>query len=158
MSGGSNLGGGPYNGFSPQQTCLNYKDSEGTRIRRILRDSWNTSYATGEVNGHKRVITPFRAVNSRGDFLARVQYSCGGPNEVKQSYLYHHTKGFSGTRPNVCDDSGILPCASNSKFVVDSSDYITFKKQQAMNHTYNDLKNGGYTNSSYVPLMAVRRF
>ena len=137
--GGSKLGGGPYNGYSPKQTITNYKGSEQVMMRRILRDGWNTQYATGIVNDHSRVTTPFRAVNNLGDFLSRTQYSCGGPN------------------PTNCDGTGVPASSCNVKFVSDSSDFTTFKKQQAVNRNYNDLGFGGYNNGSYVNLMAVRR-
>ena len=133
------LGGGKFNGYSPKQTINNYKDSEQTLTRFVLRSGWNTQNAAGVINGRKRIITPFRAVNNAGDFLSRKNYSCGG-----------HT-------PSNCDNSGIPPAACNSKYVYDSSDYIKFRKQQAANQTYNDSTFGGFTNSSYVALMAVRR-
>lgn len=153
------LGGGPYNGYSPQQTVLNYKDSEGTRIRRVLRDSWNTQYATGTVNGFNRVATPFRAVNNLDDFLARENYVCGGPNPVKSSYLGKSLNFIAGSKKISCDGTGVGGSSCNPKFVSDSSDYTTYKKQQAINSNYNDLKFGGdQSNASFVPLLAVRRF
>jgi len=154
-----NTGGAPYNGYSPKQTVLNYKDSEQTRIRRVLRNSWNTQYAVGTVNGHKRITTPFRAVNNLGDFLSRENYVCGGPNPVKSSYLGRSTHSIAGTMVQTCDNSGVPGSSCNVKFVSDSSDYTTYKKQSAINKNYNDLKFGGdQHNASYVPLMAVRRF
>ena len=134
-----NLGGGKYNGYSPKQTINNYKDSEQSTIRFLLRTGWNTQNANSTINGRNRVITPFRAVNNAGDFLSRTNYSCGGPN----------TKN--------CDNSGIPPAACNTKYVYDSSDYIKFRKQQAVNRNYNDKSFGGYNNAAYVALMAVRR-
>ena len=136
---GSNLGGGNFNGYSPTQTINNYKDSEQTMTRTILRTGWNTQYANKVFNGRNRIITPFRAVNNAGDFLSRTNYSCGKLN------------------PTSCDNSGIPPAACNTKYVYDSSDYIKFRKQQAVNRTYNDKSFGGYNNASYVALMAVRR-
>lgn len=72
------LGGGPVPGYSPQQTINNYKDSEQTTTRRVLRKSWNTSFARGTYNNKGRITTPFRAINNSGDFLSRTQYACGG--------------------------------------------------------------------------------
>lgn len=153
--GGSNLGGGPFNGFSPQQTITSAKDSEHSTVRGILRRSWNGQFATGTSNGLKRITTPFRAVNNSGDFLARVNYSCGGPNPTNMD---KPGRGQSiGSIPQNCDGTGVQASSCNVKFVADSSDYTTFKKQQAMNKTYNDLGYGGYNNGSYVPLMHVRR-
>jgi hypothetical protein len=153
----SNLGG-PYNGYSPQQTINNFKDSSQVMTRRILRDAWNTSYATGKVNGHTRVTTPFRAVNNSGDFLGRVQYSCGGPNPINPGKPGIAWKGIMGTMWKNCDGTGVPASSCNTRFVPDSSEYITFKRQQAINQNYNDYSNGGDDhNASYVPLKAVRR-
>jgi hypothetical protein len=153
--GGSNLGGG-FKGISPKQTITNYKDSSQVMTRRVLTNAWNTSYATGTVNDKNRVITPFRAVNNSGDFLARPNYICGGPNQVNASKP--GWKGHIGSIISQCDGSGVPSSTCNVKFVADSSDYITFKKQQAIGRTYNDSKFGGdESNASYAPLMAVRR-
>jgi hypothetical protein len=123
--------------------------------RRILVKSWNTAYANGTYNNKSRIVTPFRAVNNLGDFLQRKNYVCGGPNQVNASKP--GWKGRIGSIINSCDDSGIPSSTCNVKYVPDSSDYISFKKLQAQNRNYNDLKNGGYQNSSYVALMAIRR-
>ena len=37
-----------------------------------------------------------------------------------------------------CDNSNVHASSTNVKFVSDSSDYIRFRKQQAMNRNYND--------------------
>lgn len=152
---GTNLGGG-IQGISPKQTSTNYKTSEHTTLRRILRNGWNTNYARGNVNGFNRVTTPFRAVNNSGDFLGRVNYVCGGPNQVNASRPGR--KSIIGSIISACDDSNIASSTCNVKFVADSSDYTRFKHQNAFNHTYNDNKMGGdESNASYVPLMRVRR-
>lgn len=152
---GIHLGGGKFDGFSPKQTITNYKGSDQVMTRRVLRDSWNTNYATGTVNNKTRIITPFRAVNNLGDFLSRKEYSCGGPNGVTPDR--HKRPQNIGSMWQNCDKTGIPASSCNVKFVPDSSDYIKFKKQQAINQTYNDLGFGGYQNSAYVSLMQVRR-
>jgi len=149
------LGGGPFNGYSARQTISGKKDSEDTASRRILRDSWNSQQVVGPINGKDRVITPFRAVNNSGDFLGRLNYSCGGPNP--QSVKKPGYGRLIGSVPQHCDSTGIPAASCNPKFVADSSDYVRFKKLRAVNQTYNDLGYGGYNNGSYVPLMAVRR-
>jgi hypothetical protein len=154
--GGSNLGGGPYNGYSPQQTITNYKDSQAVSTRTILRRAWNGQNSTGTYNGYSRVITPFRAAMNSGDFLGRVNYSCGGPNQVNAD---RNKRGAHiGSIPQHCDTTGVPAASCNPKYVADSSDYIRFRKERAVNHTYNDAGFGGdQHNASYVSLMAVRR-
>ena len=62
------------------------------------------------------------SVNNLGDFLGRTNYSCGGPKQMTFT----------------CDSTGVPSSSANVKFVPDSSDYIRFRKQQAMNRNYND--------------------
>lgn len=151
--------GGPYNGFSPTQTLSNFKDGEQSATRTILRNGWNTSMAKGTYNGHKRVVTPFRAVNNAGDFLGRTNYKCGGPTGMSKSSIgWAGSKIYLGSKIDNCDSTGVPGASGNVKYVYDSSNYVTFKRQQAINHNYNDLKNGGDDhNASYTPLMHVRR-
>jgi hypothetical protein len=147
--------GGPYQGFSPKQTVLNYKDGEQTSTRTILRRGWNTAFATGSFNNQQRIITPFRAVNNSGDFLARQNYKCGGPAGMSKSSVgWAGSIIFLGSKVDNCDDSGVPGASGNVKYVYDSSDYVTFRRQQAINRNYNDLKNGGdESNGSYVSRM-----
>jgi len=153
----SSLGGGPYQGYSPKQTLNNFKDSEQTMIRGVLRRSWNNRNVNNTINGNKRIITPFRAVNNLGDYLSRQNYVCGGSNQVNASKP--GWKSHIGSILSNCDSTGVAASVTNNKFVADSSDYITFKKQRALSQNYNDLKNGGdQSNASYVNTMAVRRF
>ena len=149
----SNLGG-PFQGFSSKQTITNYKTSELTGMRRVLRMGWNTAYATGTVNGNARKITPFRAVNNSGDFLSRKNYSSGGPNPTNASRPgYSRLIGSMFSNP---DNSGVPASSCNIKFVADSSEYTKFRKQRANNTNYNDASQGGYNNSAYTALMRVR--
>jgi hypothetical protein len=147
-----------FNGISPTQTITNYKDSEQTAIRTILRNSWNNVNAADSISGRGRVLTPFRAVNNLGDYLGRQNYVCGGPNPVNASRAALNKGLVIGSAISTCDGTNIAAGSGNSKFVADSSDYITFKKQQATNRNYNDFSFGGYNNGSYVALMRVRRF
>ena len=135
----SSVLGGPFNGYSGKPTMTNYKGSEQAMTRRVLRSAWNTQYATGVVNGNNRVITPFRAVNNLGDFLSRTNYVCGGPNQVNASKP--GWKGRIGSIISNCDSTGVEASSGNHRFVSDSSDYIRYKKQRAMNRNYNDSKN-----------------
>jgi hypothetical protein len=151
-----NVLGGPYNGYSPQQTIDNYKTSEQAIIRKVLQKSWNTAYATGTYNNRSRIITPFRAVNNSGDFLSRQNYSCGGSNQVTPDR--YKRIGNIGSIWKNCDATGVPASICNPKFVADSSEYTKYRKQYTINRNYNEVSNGGdSSNASYVPLMAVHR-
>jgi hypothetical protein len=148
--------GGSVKGISPKQSITNYKDSSQTLIRKVVVKSWNTAYATGKYNDIKGSVTPFRAINNSGDFLSRVNYRCGGPNPTNPDR--HKRKSNIGSMFQNCDGSNIPVSSCNVKFVADSSDYITYRKQRAINQNYNDSTFGGDDhNASYVNLMAVRR-
>jgi hypothetical protein len=152
----SNLGG-PFRGFSPQQTVNMFKDSEQTMIRGVLRRSWNNTNAQGSINNKGRVVTPFRAVNNLGDYLGRQQYVCGGSNQVNKTFPGR--QGPMGSIISHCDNTRIAASVANNRFVPDSSDYTTYRKQKAIVQNYNDLANGGdKSNASYVAWMHVRSF
>lgn len=123
---------------TPKATMSSVRDGEMSANRGILRRAWNQSQATGVVNGHNRVITPFRAVTNLGDFLSRKNYVCGGPNQVNASRP--GWKGRIGSILSQCDSTGVEGYSGNPKFVPDSSDYTTYKKQRAFNRNYNDTK------------------
>ena len=153
--GKQNLGGGPFNGYMPKQTVTSKKDSENVIARRIAIRGWNTQYAAGEVNGYKRITTPFRAVNNSGDFLSRKDYVCGGPNPTNASRPGY--KRLIGSIWSQCDATGVPASSCNVKFVADSSDYTRYRAIRANNHVYNDLGFGGNQhNAEYTSLMAVR--
>lgn len=156
----TNVLSGPFNGYSAKQTVNSFKTAEDAGIRTILRRSWNTAQARGVLIGsggdtYKRVITPFRAVNNSGDFLARYNYSCGGITPGSNGYMGTVISRRFGFTQN-CDTTGIAAAACNPKFVADSSDYLRFRKQKSVNVNYNDVKNGGYNNSTQSILPRVR--
>ena len=123
---------------TPKAVKTSQRDGEMSAVRGVLRRAWNQENATGTINGNKRVITPFRAVNNLGDFLARKNYVCGGPNQVNASKP--GWKGHIGSILSNCDSTGVEGYSGNAKFVPDSSDYVTYKKQRAFNRNYYDTK------------------
>ena len=148
--------GGSINGISPKQTAKSFKSSDVVMTRRVLRSSWNTIQAGDSINGRGRVITPFRAVNNLGDYLGRKNYVCGGSNQTNADKP--GWKGSIGAIMSRCDNSGIDASVTNNKFVPDASDYITFKKQRAINQTYNDTTFvGDNSHASYHADLTSRR-
>jgi hypothetical protein len=134
--------GGPFNGYSPVQTINSFNNSDQVMARKVLSKSWNGQGSLGKANGYNRVITPFRAVNNLGDFLGRQNYVSGGPNQVNASKP--GWKGHIGSIMSRSDGTGVAAGSGNSKFVPDSSDYTTYKKQRALNQNFNELKQGGF--------------
>lgn len=148
--GGRNLGGG-IQGFVAKPIVVADRSAENVIARRVLVKSWNTAYATQNVNGRTPVSSPFRLVNNLGDYLGRVHYNCGGPNLTQPDKVGMRAR----IRPMFanCDATGIPATTANVKFVSDSSDYIRFKKLRSQNRNFNDVALGGdQHNASYFAL------
>ena len=131
------LGGG-MPGVSVKQTIESCKDSENPLVRKILRYAWNKNNMQSSINGHGRVLDPFRAANNLGDYLGRPYYICGGvPNQV----VPRRRPGWMVRNAHqTCDATGVAGASCNPRFVSDSSDYIRFKRHSAMLNKYNPMK------------------
>ena len=154
---GTNLGGG-FHGISAKQTVGSFKNSSDALTRRVIRDAWNNGNASGTINGHARVVGEFRAVNNLGDFLSRKDCACGyiAPGVQPDKVAW---RSRIGSIIQHCDKTGVPGGGTNSKFVPDSSEYMTYLKQRAVNQNYNDLKNGGDEHhASYQSWMRVHRY
>jgi hypothetical protein len=146
-----------FQGISATQTVNGFNNNDDVRDRSVVRKSWNGQYATGSVNGYRNVTTPFRAVNNLGDFLGRQYYTCGGSNQTDLRRPGRAT--LIGSIISNCDGTGVPASVTNVKFVPDSSDYTTYRRQRAVNINYNDLSFGGdQSNASYQSWMHVHRF
>lgn len=149
------LGGGSYTGISPIQTMNDFKNGTDVLARRIVVRSWDKRGAVGVNNGYARIVTPFRAVNSAGDFLSRKNYAFGVPNPINSYRAGVYIRQI-GSTPNQSDGTGVPSGNGHSTYVYDSSDYIRYKKLRAINRNYNDNSNGGdQSNASYTALRGV---
>ncbi len=143
-----NVLGGPFNGYSPQQTITNYKDSDVINMRRVLVRSRSELNVKDIIGTRNRVLTPFRAANNLGDFLARKNYVDGSEPNPQSASRPGYARLIGSVMSNR-DDTGVTGASCNPKFVSDSSDYIKFKRQSATNRNFNDLAFGGYNNAAY---------
>lgn len=165
---GAYLGGG-LKGRMPQPLIIHDNTHEFSKTRFLLRDAWNTTSYSGSSNP-KRIVTPFRAVYNAGDLLSRQNFSCGGTCQAPQSRPnMRGLKQHLGHVSNTCQadvfwsplqmDLAVPASACNTKFVYDGSDYIKFKKDQAINRNYNDRSFGGDDySSSQSKWRAIRRY
>jgi hypothetical protein len=165
---GPKLGGG-LPGLMPQPIVDHDNSDTFARTRFTLRDAWNTTAYSGSSNP-KRIITPFRAVNNAGDLLSRQDYSCGGSCQTFQSRpgLNGLRQRFGSTSVNCTPsviwsaiqvDTKVPSSTCNVKYVYDSSDYIRFKKNQAVNRNYNDRSFGGNDyNTSQTAIRHSKRY
>jgi len=165
--------GGAINGWMPQAIQTNDKTyPEFEQIRFTLKNAWNTTYPSQlkRANLKQSITTPFRAINNAGDLLSRENFSCGGSCQTFQSRPgLRGLKTRFGSVSVSCTPSaaystlqlipGIPAAACNVKYVYDSSDYVTYLKQKAINKNYNDLSYGGDdSNSSQSAIRAIRRY
>lgn len=154
--------GGGIHGFMAQATINDDRTfPEWEQPRFSLRQAWNTTYPSQlKASGYQSKCTPFRAVTNSGDLLSRKYYSCGGSCQTFQSRpnMRGLKKGF-GHIQNDCDGTNIPPASCNVKYVYDSSNYITYKKQSAIAKNYNDISTGGNKSStSQSAIRAIRRY
>ena len=165
--------GGAIQGWMPQTTQnVDKRYSEYEQIRYTLKNAWNTTYPSQlkRNNLTRSITTPFRAVNNAGDLLSRENYSCGGSCQTPQSRpgLNGLSQRFGSVSvsctPSAAYNSlqlikNVPAAACNVKYVYDSSDYITYLKQKAVNKNYNDFSNGGDDyKASQSALRAIRRY
>lgn len=165
--------GGAINGWMAKETQTTDKRyPEFEQIRFTLKNAWNTTYPSQlkRNNLKQSITTPFRAVNNAGDILSRENYSCGGSCQTYQSRPgLRGLKQRFGSISDSCTPStaynslqlikNIPAAACNVKYVYDSSDYITYLKQRAVNKNYNDLTFGGdQSNASQSAQRAIRRY
>jgi hypothetical protein len=166
--------GGAIRGYMPQNVQnVDKRFPEFEQIRFTLKNAWNTTYPSQLRAGNlpKRTITtPFRAVNNAGDLLSRENFSCGGscqsfqsrPNlkGLKQHFGATSTSCTPSSAYNSLQLNASVPSATcNVKWVYDSSDYVTYLKQKAVNKNYNDLSYGGDDyKSSQSAQRAIRRY
>lgn len=167
-SNGLLLGGG-FKGRMPQPLVDHDNSDEFAQTRFTLREAWNTTSYSGSSN-KSRIITPFRAVNNAGDLLSRQNYSCGGTCQTPQSRPgLNGLRNHLGSTSNSCRadvfwsalqvNPSIPSSTCNTKFVYDGSDYIKFKKNQAVNRNYNDRSFGGNDSSAQQSAYrAIRRY
>ena len=83
--------------------------------------------------------------------------------EIKPKYLEQLAKQYQIKAVNPKEHLQLLnnipAAACNVKFVYDSSDYVTYLKQKAVNKNYNDLTYGGdQSKSSQSAIRAIRRY
>jgi hypothetical protein len=165
--------GGAINGYMAQQTInVDKRYPEFEHIRFTLKNAWNTTYPSQlrRDNLKQPITTPFRAVNNAGDLLSRLNYSCGGTCQSFQSRPgLRGLKAHFGAVQDTCIPSAtysnlqLLPnipaAACNVKFVYDSSDYVTYLKQKAVNKNFNAIDYGGdQSNGSQSAIRAIRRY
>ena len=130
-----------------------YGSSFRSRNRMELRKAWD---GTHEANAARKQ-TPFRVVQNAGDVLGRVNYTCGGSNQLNNVGKRQTLSIQRGAVRSTCDNSNVEAANCNPKYVYDSSLYSKYRRQKAILKSYNDTSFGGANNGSQSVIRGVRR-
>jgi len=128
-------------------------------LARAFGNMNNSGLGTSPLKYNKNILGPFRTAFNAGDVITNNIEDTNSrygimPNQVggnNLSRLQRKGDGKSG-------QAGNAMYSGNTKFVHDGSDYIRFKKLQALNKTYDDKKFGGAENNqATAALYRVRK-
>lgn len=116
------------------------RELERVTLRRVL----GFTLFPGQTAGTSLAITPFRRYFNAGDTAGTVNSATSAllgrpPNQVGASSMVSRLHAKHG---GVNNNGGAF-FTGNPKYVYDSSNYVRFKKLQAVNRNYNDSSYGG---------------
>ena len=123
--------------------------NERSLDRTVLREVWNTNQV-GSCKRYPRAMGGFRVVMNAGDPKSRVNFGCGGPNQIT---------GGPG-KLNFSRKDSVTHCSldihdvasTNVKYVYDSSDFTRYQKERSINYGYagnNRCSKNNLTDYSY---------
>ena len=118
------------------------------QLSRAFGNMINSGLGTSPLLYSKNILGPFRTAFNAGDVITNhiestnIKYG-RLPNQVGGNNLSRLQVGGDGTSAQ----NGKAMYSGNPKYVHDGSDYIRFKKLQAINKNYNDIGYGGASNS-----------
>jgi hypothetical protein len=147
----SQLGGNPV-GIQPKlhghMEGGNDRAASRSQLTRAFGNMINNGLGTSPLLYKKNVLGPFRTAFNAGDVVTNNIE----PNDIKYGRLPNQVGGNNLSRLQVGGDgistqNGNAMYSGNPKYVYDGSDYIRFKKLQAINKTHNDSSYGGASNS-----------
>jgi hypothetical protein len=131
------------------------RELERVTLRRVL----GFTLFPGQTQTSQLPITPFRRYFNAGDTAGTVNSATSSllgrpPNQVGASSMVSRLNAnYGGVRNN-----GEAFFTGNPKYVYDSSNYVRFKKLQAVNRNYNDSSYGGENGTTVKQaLTRVRR-
>ena len=157
----SSLGAG-YKGKQP----MAFGHAESGANRALYRKHLAKAFGNLHISGlgsspslyNKNVLGPFKTAFNSGDVIS-TNY---GPASSKYGNIPNQVGGNNLSRVNPTHDgkstNGTNMYSGNPKYVHDGSDYIRFKKLQAVNRNYNDSSYGGSQNSQQrIAIWRVRK-
>jgi hypothetical protein len=159
--GGGIRGGMPLGGLTGGGAGGRYSGTgiEGGGQRELERVTLRRVLGHTQFPGRPNVITPFRRYFNAGDTAGSYNSTPSpllgrAPDQVGSSSIVSRIHG----RHDGTDNQGQAFYSGNPKYVYDSSNYVRFKKLQAVNRNYNDSSFGGAGGSTVAEALArVRR-
>ena len=154
------LGGGQ-KGYQPLITGHAVGGGERSANRKYLAKAFgnlkNTGLGTSPVL-YNNILGPFRSAYNAGDVITNSIVA----TDIKYGRESSQVNGNNLSRVQVRGDglnrNGSAMFSGNPRFVYDGSDYIRFKKLNAINKNYNDSSFGGANNSqSQHAIRGVRK-
>jgi hypothetical protein len=144
--------GGNLKGIQPM--LLGHMDGGNDRavsrkqLSRAFGNMINSGLGTSPLLYSKNILGPFRTAFNAGDVVTNNIE----PTDIKYGKLPNQVGGNNLSRLQVRGDgtssqNGKAMYSGNPKYVHDGSDYIRFRKLQAINKAYNDSSYGGAANS-----------
>ena len=118
------------------------------QLSRAFGNMINKGLGTSPLLYSKNILGPFRTAFNAGDVVTNNIE----PTNIKYGKLPNQVGGNNLSRLQVRGDgtssqNGKAMYSGNPKYVHDGSDYIRFRKLQAINKGYNDSSYGGAANS-----------
>ena len=147
----TDLGGG-IKGFQAKP-IHGHTETGGLRsvYRKQISKSFGNQYNSGLNDSpllyNKNILGPFRSAYNAGDVITNSIVN----TDIRYGRESSQVNGNNLSRVQVRGDglnrNGSAMFSGNPRFVYDGSDYIRFKKLNAINKNYNDLTFGGANNS-----------
>lgn len=146
-------------GVEPQKAFNSENNGARSSIKNILYRGWRGRLA----DPTRTAIGGFRFYNNAGDPLSRKHYSGVQNSRECVSQLgggignMHQPRCMRGRSQR--NTSGVETFSGNPNFVYDSSNYITYRKQKALNKGYGTVSGRVYTDGggSRCTAVAARR-
>ena len=149
------LGGNPSNKQPGVQPMLHGSMDGGNErsvarkyLSRAFGNMYNSGLSSSPLLYNKNVLGPFRTAYNAGDVITNNIVH----TDIKYGRESNQVGGNNLSRLQIRGDgvgsqNGEAMYSGNPKFVYDGSDYIRFKKLQALNKNFNDWSYGGANNS-----------
>ena len=125
--------------------------SERSANRKYLAKAFgnlnNSGLGSSPLLYNKNILGPFRTAYNAGDVITNSIVATNSQYGRESSQVNGNNLSRIQVRGDGLNRNGSAMFSGNPRFVYDGSDYIRFKKLQAINKNYHDYSLGGAENS-----------